>query len=41
MAHGFHIAPVRTPDDLAATAGLFAGYAAALPVKYAPPAVEA
>jgi ribosomal protein S18 acetylase RimI-like enzyme len=35
MASGFHIAPVRTPDDLAATADLFAAYAAALPVDLA------
>ena len=35
MAAGFHIAPVRTADDLAATAALFAGYAASLPVDLA------
>lgn len=32
MASSFHIAPVRTAADLAATAELFAGYAASLPV---------
>ncbi|HYD26240.1 GNAT family N-acetyltransferase [Brevundimonas sp.] len=32
MTAAFRIAPVRTPDDLAAAAGLFAGYAASLPV---------
>lgn len=32
MPVGFHILPVRTPGDLAATADLFAGYAASLPV---------
>ena len=32
MATQFHIRPVRTPDDLAATAALFQAYAASLPV---------
>lgn len=32
MSAGFHIAPVRTFEDLAATTGLFAAYAASLPV---------
>lgn len=32
MKDGFLIAPVRSADDLAATADLFAGYAASLPV---------
>lgn len=32
MADRFHIQPVRTPADLAATAELFAAYAASLPV---------
>lgn len=32
MASSFHIAPVRTAADLAATAELFAAYAASLPV---------
>lgn len=31
MTAGFHIAPVRTAEDLAATTDLFAGYAASLP----------
>ena len=32
MTTRFHIRPVRTPDDLAATAALFQAYAASLPV---------
>jgi len=32
MTAGFRILPVRTADDLQATADLFAGYAASLPV---------
>lgn len=32
MSPGFHIAPARGAADLAAVAGLFAGYAASLPV---------
>lgn len=32
MTAGFRIAPARSPDDLAAVADLFAGYAASLPV---------
>lgn len=32
MTAGFHILPVRTADDLHATADLFAGYAASLPI---------
>ena len=35
MTAGFQILPVRTPDDLAAAAALFAGYAASLPVDLA------
>lgn len=35
MPGSFRIAPVRTSEDLAATAGLFAGYAASLPVDLA------
>ncbi len=35
MATGFDITPVRTADDLAAAAALFAGYAASLPVDLA------
>jgi GNAT superfamily N-acetyltransferase len=32
MTNGFHIAPVRTEEDIAAATALFAGYAASLPV---------
>jgi GNAT superfamily N-acetyltransferase len=32
MAHAFHIRPVRTAEDLRATAALFEGYAASLPI---------
>jgi len=32
MTAGFHILPVRTADDLRATADLFAGHAASLPI---------
>lgn len=35
MPDDFHIAPVRSSEDLAATAALFAGYAASLPVDLA------
>ena len=35
MPDDFRIAPVRTPEDLAATTALFAGYAASLPVDLA------